>query len=157
MGIETPTVLDYRAFETSQFIKWRSLSCYRWTQKYLKITCAPENIIIFPYFLPSGNHYGTPKPPKDPQQASPFRRTNSMGTLLPGQHPSSEGKRRRNRSNIETTTSPKATPAQYPDEASVPPARNKALDRVHSLSNLGPLPKNWEMALTEDGTPYFIE
>ena len=57
------------------------------------------------------NHYGTPKPPKDPTQPSLFRRTNSTGTLNPGHHPSSEGKRRRNRSNIETVSATAAAVA----------------------------------------------
>ncbi|KAK2177076.1 hypothetical protein NP493_619g01026 [Ridgeia piscesae] len=110
-----------------------------------------------------GNHYGTPKPPKDPLQPSPFRRTNSMGTLLPGQTPSSEGKRRRNRSNIETGTLSKQLPNQsdigsrdvFPKQQQ----RKKSLEHAQSMSNdrLGPLPPNWEMAFTDDGTPYFID
>ena len=41
----------------------------------------------------AGNHYGTPKPSSEGQQKS--------DTVIPGAHPSSEGKRRRNRSNVE--------------------------------------------------------
>ena len=54
------------------------------------------NVIILYFihnFLFSGNHYGTPKPSPD----SPVR----TDTVIPGAHPSSEGKRRRNRSNVE--------------------------------------------------------
>lgn len=50
-----------------------------------------------------GNHYGTPKPSKEPP-VSPPQSTNTNGNvnwLMPGAHPSSEGKRKRNRSNIE--------------------------------------------------------
>ena len=43
----------------------------------------------------SGNHYGTPKPSVD--SSSPVRNDG----VIPGAHPSSEGKRRRNRSNVE--------------------------------------------------------
>jgi hypothetical protein len=104
-----------------------------------------------------GNHYGTPKPPKDPVGPSPFRRTNSTGHLLPGATPSSEGKRRRNRSNIETSSA-KTSPVHQPDEPLPPPMqRKKSLERAQSSSSLGPLPSNWEMSFTEDGTPYFIE
>ena len=118
------------------------------------------------HFIP-GNHYGTPKPPKEPLQTSPFRRTNSMGALAdqrviaPGQHPSSEGKRRRNRSNVDA---PSSSNKNSPNEELVPPplARKKSLERAQSNrsmegENLGPLPPNWEMAYTEDGTAYFIE
>ena len=41
----------------------------------------------------AGNHYGTPKPSADGGHKS--------DTVIPGAHPSSEGKRRRNRSNVE--------------------------------------------------------
>ena len=47
-----------------------------------------------------GNHYGTPKPSKE--STSFFR--SSEGLTFPGAHPSSEGKRRRNRSNVEAMT-----------------------------------------------------
>nr|CAD7197148.1 unnamed protein product [Timema douglasi] len=57
-----------------------------------------------------GNHYGTPKPSKE-QPVSPPQSSGSssnlnivgltLGGLFPGAHPSSEGKRKRNRSNVE--------------------------------------------------------
>jgi len=59
------------------------------------------------------NHYGTPKPPKQPVPSSAavadvepaFRRSGSVGNIaVSGQHPSSDGKRQRNRSNVETTS-----------------------------------------------------
>lgn len=84
-----------------------------------------------------------------------------MGTLLPGQHPSSEGKRRRNRSNIETYSKQPSPGAGSLDEVAMHRestlTRKKSLERAQSAGNLGPLPSNWEMAYTEDGTPYFIE
>ena len=46
-------------------------------------------------FIP-GNHYGTPKPSE--VASGPGR---PVDTVIPGAHPSSEGKRRRNRSNVE--------------------------------------------------------
>jgi len=47
-----------------------------------------------------GNHYGTPKPSKE--STSSWR--SPEGLNFPGAHPSSEGKRRRNRSNVEAMT-----------------------------------------------------
>ena len=44
----------------------------------------------------AGNHYGTPKPPE--VVSVPGR---AVDAVIPGAHPSSEGKRRRNRSNVE--------------------------------------------------------
>ncbi|XP_052260917.1 membrane-associated guanylate kinase, WW and PDZ domain-containing protein 2-like isoform X4 [Dreissena polymorpha] len=102
-----------------------------------------------------GNMYGTPKPPKDPQGQIP-RRTSSVGNMLPGAHPSSEGKRRRNRSNTDmpsSPTSPLSSRREFPD----PPPRGKSLERSSSPDSLGPLPPNWEMAVTEDGQTYFID
>ena len=129
-----------------------------WYKKRLQLStqdvCKDQ---CFPFLFP-GNHYGTPKPPKDPTGPSPFRRTNSAGTLLPGQHPSSDGKRRRNRSNIETSSN-KTSPSHTAEDAPPPFQRKRSLQRAQNNSNssLGPLPSNWEMAYTEDGTPYFIE
>jgi hypothetical protein len=63
-----------------------------------------------PSFFPAGNHYGTPKPSKEPpvsppQSSCPNSNLSSaglvLGALFPGVHPSSEGKRKRNRSNVE--------------------------------------------------------
>jgi len=62
------------------------------------------------------NHYGTPKPPKQPMPLSTsavsseptFRRSGSVGNIVvSGQHPSSDGKRLRNRSNVETSSANK--------------------------------------------------
>lgn len=59
-----------------------------------------------------GNHYGTPKPPEE-CPVSPPRITNNYtnnnnnvnnNNIIPGIHPSSEGKRRRNRSSVEAMT-----------------------------------------------------
>lgn len=51
-----------------------------------------------------GNYYGTPKPPPVPLSPPTVRRSNSASDL-PGMHPSSDGKRKRNRSNIDPPTS----------------------------------------------------
>ncbi|EEC12482.1 atrophin 1 interacting protein 1, aip1, putative, partial [Ixodes scapularis] len=59
-----------------------------------------------------GNHYGTPRP----QEEGPFP------ALLPGAHPSSEGKRRRNRSNVEAMTAKSV--AQDPPHGTLQDARN---------------------------------
>ncbi|KAG0429835.1 hypothetical protein HPB47_023263 [Ixodes persulcatus] len=58
------------------------------------------------------NHYGTPRP----QEEGPFP------ALLPGAHPSSEGKRRRNRSNVEAMTAKSV--AQDPPHGTLQDARN---------------------------------
>merc|ERR1719220_1128466 len=52
-----------------------------------------------------GNHYGTPKPPADGQHKS--------DTVIPGAHPSSEGKRRRNRSNVEAMAAKHNNPTEH--------------------------------------------
>lgn len=58
----------------------------------------------------TGNHYGTPKPSQEPpvsppQSSGSNTNLSSSGLVLeplfPGAHPSSEGKRKRNRSNVE--------------------------------------------------------
>ena len=63
-----------------------------------------------PSLSSAGNHYGTPKPSKEPLVSPPHSSCpNSnlssgglvLGALIPGVHPSSEGKRKRNRSNVE--------------------------------------------------------
>ena len=63
------------------------------------------------------NHYGTPKPPKPPVPSSAadaepaFHRSGSMGNIAAsGQHPSSDGKRQRNRSNVETSSNNQVFP-----------------------------------------------
>ena len=115
-------------------------------------------------FVSAGNHYGTPKPPKDPKDSAkdgPMPRDTmptTTTTSLPGQHPSSEGKRKRNRSTIEATN---RSPITRPDGSPPPPpsdGRNyPSRDGDGDADNLGPLPSNWEMAFTDDGTAYFIE
>jgi len=55
----------------------------------------------------TGNHYGTPKPSREPNGNVPQSgdgETN-VNWFMPGAHPSSEGKRRRNRSNVEAMSS----------------------------------------------------
>jgi len=112
-------------------------------------------------FFP-GNMYGTPKPPKDPQGPIP-RRTSSIGSILPGgmlpgAHPSSEGKRRRNRSNTDVPPKSPSTPSTpgTPKKLPEPPPRGVSLEKLES-GELGPLPQNWEKAYTEEGHMYFIE
>lgn len=104
-----------------------------------------------------GNHYGTPKPQEE------------GGLLLPGAHPSSEGKRRRNRSNVEAMTaksshepSPSSPSPQPPHQAGggglLQANGGTGLPReaASSAFDLEPLPACWEKAYTEDGEPYFI-
>ena len=56
----------------------------------------------------SGNHYGTPKPSPDS--------TSKTDTVIPGAHPSSEGKRKRNRSNVEAMAAKHNNPAEQENE-----------------------------------------
>ena len=81
----------------------------------------PPIPVIDPYFI-LGNHYGTPKPSKESKttgpssissrildegsttSTTPGNSSTSGGINFPGAHPSSEGKRRRNRSNVEAMT-----------------------------------------------------
>lgn len=115
----------------------------------------------------AGNHYGTPKPPSLPPDH--LARTSSGGAVLPGAHPSSEGKRRRNRSNVEAmaaNTSSSEGPPEAPSHPHPSPGThyNPMGDELGmqvpdspTSGELGPLPYNWEKAYTENGEPYYIE
>lgn len=113
---------------------------------------------------------------QQPQQQSPV--------VLAGAHPSSEGKRRRNRSNVEAMAAAQSDSAE-PSERSPAPGGDYRIGQPHPLSGmaasssnlsipsyredgggamgglteaeLGPLPPNWEKAYTERGEVYFIE
>ncbi|XP_047740389.1 uncharacterized protein LOC108664581 isoform X4 [Hyalella azteca] len=92
----------------------------------------------------SGNHYGTPKPPSQPLTSDPRNqsgpKTSSSAGILPGAHPSSEGKRRRNRSNVEamaanmtepmTWNSP--LPNQYSPQSNMPQQQHLPELRDHT-------------------------
>ncbi|GIY15251.1 membrane-associated guanylate kinase, WW and PDZ domain-containing protein 1 [Caerostris extrusa] len=124
-----------------------------------------------------GNHYGTPKPLEEcplPVSRPNSYSNNNCNNVIPGIHPSSEGKRRRNRSSVEAMTaktSGEQTESNYGHsgknniesshitQGSVVDELIKPLKKV-SLSDdddLGPLPENWERAFTEDGEPYYID
>lgn len=132
-----------------------------------------------------GNHYGTPKPSKEPPPG-PAQSPNSVGNLglligglFPGAHPSSEGKRKRNRSNVEAMAAKSMEPelstgggesllgseANLSSNASEPiPAPSSPPSYAHASecpdsprADLGPLPSNWEKAYTERGEVYFID
>ncbi|XP_034239712.1 membrane-associated guanylate kinase, WW and PDZ domain-containing protein 1 isoform X2 [Thrips palmi] len=66
-----------------------------------------------------GNHYGTPKPSKEPSSgpASASSVIPAATGLFPGAHPSSEGKRRRNRSNVEAMAAKSTEPEAESDHA----------------------------------------
>ncbi|ESP04594.1 hypothetical protein LOTGIDRAFT_136033 [Lottia gigantea] len=93
-----------------------------------------------------GNHYGTPRPPKEP--STPLNRHSSSGALN-----MADTKRKRNNSSSEAVQSNDIADELPP----FPMTRKKSLERAHSSSNLGPLPDNWEMAFTDEGQPYFID
>ncbi|XP_037797863.1 uncharacterized protein LOC119592993 isoform X8 [Penaeus monodon] len=127
------------------------------------------------YNAQSGNHYGTPKPPSLPPDH--LSRGPAGAAVLPGAHPSSEGKRRRNRSNVEamaantTSTEPPPDSPKHP----YPPGTHYSPPGMHqgmvaeeggmqlqppdspTSGELGPLPSNWEKAYTENGEPYYID
>ncbi|XP_069977057.1 uncharacterized protein [Penaeus vannamei] len=127
------------------------------------------------YHKKSGNHYGTPKPPSLPPDH--LSRGPAGAAVLPGAHPSSEGKRRRNRSNVEamaantTSTEPPPDSPKHP----YPPGTHYSPPGMHqgmvaeeggmqlqppdspTSGELGPLPSNWEKAYTENGEPYYID
>ncbi|CAL4060667.1 unnamed protein product, partial [Meganyctiphanes norvegica] len=117
-----------------------------------------------------GNHYGTPKPPSSPPEYLGRGASGNSGapgsSVLPGAHPSSEGKRRRNRSNVEAmaantthTGPPPDPPGPYPQPAYGPPNVEGGQHPPDSPNSgeLGPLPPNWEKAYTENGEPYYID
>ena len=91
-----------------------------------------------------GNHYGTPKPPADPGPNANFpaysRSSANSGYSKEAMLPTN------------SLSPPPAGasggrvmggPANYP--------------RMPSSKNLGPLPKNWEIAYTENNEKYYIE
>ena len=92
-----------------------------------------------------GNHYGTPKPPGDPSSSANFpaysRSSVNSGYSKEGMLPSN-------------SLSP-------PPGGPPPGARGGGgaggFPRMPSSKNLGPLPKNWEIAYTENNEKYFIE
>lgn len=59
--------------------------------------------LIIGIFVLIGNYYGMPKPPKA-NSSSLKSDTDRNSDIKPGAHPSSKGKRQRNRSTIEATS-----------------------------------------------------
>ncbi|XP_063219492.1 membrane-associated guanylate kinase, WW and PDZ domain-containing protein 1 isoform X3 [Bacillus rossius redtenbacheri] len=131
-----------------------------------------------------GNHYGTPKPSKEPPVSPPQSCSVSfnpdilgvaLGSIFPGVHPSSEGKRKRNRSNVEAMAAKNMEPEliggnilvgddpvggsrENMPTSAAPPNYYRDGDGMDSFrSDLGPLPQNWEKAFTERGEVYFID
>ena len=99
-----------------------------------------------------GNHYGTPKPPGDPSSSANFpaysRSSVNSGyskeamlpsnSLSPPQGPGAHGG-----GGASGGGGGRKTSGGYP--------------RMPSTKLLGPLPKNWEIAYTENNEKYFIE
>ena len=87
-----------------------------------------------------GNHYGTPKPPGDPSSTANFpaysRSSANSGYSKEGVLPSN---------------------SLSPPPAGASSGRGGGFPRLPSSKNLGPLPKNWEIAYTENNEKYFIE
>uniref|UniRef100_A0A671W5B0 Membrane-associated guanylate kinase, WW and PDZ domain-containing protein 1 n=1 Tax=Sparus aurata TaxID=8175 RepID=A0A671W5B0_SPAAU len=129
------------------------------------------------------NFYGTPKPPAEPSALL----LNVTDQLLPGARPTSEGKRKRNKSvsnmekasieppeeeeeerpivngNGSTDASGDIAPQSNPVEAPTETLKDDGLSpkitatKPEENDELGPLPDNWEMAYTEKGEVYFID
>ncbi|XP_046407318.1 membrane-associated guanylate kinase, WW and PDZ domain-containing protein 2-like isoform X2 [Ischnura elegans] len=132
-----------------------------------------------------GNHYGTPKPSREPPVSPPQSSGSNpnlspaghiFGGLFPGAHPSSEGKRKRNRSNVEAMASKTMDPepieegmmgegiSNSGEQIPGPPGPGCPPNYLHAgecpespRGDLGPLPPNWEKAYTERGEVYFID
>jgi hypothetical protein len=80
------------------------------------------------------------------------------GAILPGMHPSSEGKRRRNRSNVEALGAGDDEPSSSNVNSPTHSGTVTYSPRYQPPDDaLGPLPSNWELAYTEKGEVYFIE
>ncbi|XP_071440196.1 membrane-associated guanylate kinase, WW and PDZ domain-containing protein 1 isoform X2 [Hetaerina americana] len=129
-----------------------------------------------------GNHYGTPKPSREPPVSPPQSSGSNpnlgpaghiFGGLFPGAHPSSEGKRKRNRSNVEAMAAKSMEPEPIEgmigctgvgEQLPGPPGPGCPPNYLHAgecpespRGDLGPLPPNWEKAYTERGEVYFID
>ena len=91
-----------------------------------------------------GNLYGTPKPPGDPSSTANFptyaRSSANSGYSKEGVLPSNS-----------------LSPPPGPVGASGGRGNVGGYPRLPSSKNLGPLPKNWEIAYTENNEKYFIE
>lgn len=86
----------------------------------------------------AGNFYGTPKPALDSGLVIPAGTLGSAPSgleqlLLPGAHPSSEGKRRRNRSNVEAMAAKNDDPDGIESGTHLPPPSGMGPDHNHPL------------------------
>uniref|UniRef100_A0A671VZJ9 Membrane-associated guanylate kinase, WW and PDZ domain-containing protein 1 n=1 Tax=Sparus aurata TaxID=8175 RepID=A0A671VZJ9_SPAAU len=121
------------------------------------------------------NFYGTPKPPAEPSALL----LNVTDQLLPGARPTSEGKRKRNKSVSNMEKASIEPPEEEEEERPIvngngvavtpgeprqrPPQPYDGLSpkitatKPEENDELGPLPDNWEMAYTEKGEVYFID
>ncbi|KAG8142609.1 hypothetical protein E2320_005817, partial [Naja naja] len=107
---------------------------------------------------PHDNYYGTPKPPAEPVPLL----LNVTDQILPGATPSSEGKRKRNKSVSNMEKAGIEPPEEEEEEKAVPEEVKEEMDvtkhpKLEENDELGPLPDNWEMAYTEKGEVYFID
>ena len=57
--------------------------------------------MVLTWPVTTGHLYGTPRPAADPAASRPPAVSTGSDALLAGRHPSSDGKRRRNRSTVE--------------------------------------------------------
>ena len=87
-----------------------------------------------------GNHYGTPKPPIEPQKEPP----KSFNKPHPNSYPSLERKRPRSQSDTR-------------NHKDIGLEKSSKQNQRRKEQDLGPLPPNWEIGYTKSNEKYFIE
>ena len=99
-----------------------------------------------------GNHYGTPKPPGDPSSSANFpaysRSSANSGYSKEAMLPSN---------SLSPPTGGPGGGGRGGGGGGGGGAGAGGYPRMPSSKNLGPLPKNWEIAYTENNEKYFIE
>ncbi|XP_022237212.1 membrane-associated guanylate kinase, WW and PDZ domain-containing protein 1-like isoform X2 [Limulus polyphemus] len=119
------------------------------------------------------NHYDTTNSMRE-SSMSMLQQTSSIGNVdsvvLPDTQPFSEGKEQQHSLNAETTAAKNTDPTEFDllsNHNSARPSTPQSLrncyknlqdmEQSDSLTNLGSLPENWEIAYTEFGEVYFID
>ena len=99
--------------------------------------------------LYQSNHYGTPKPPGDPSSSANFpaysRSSVNSGYSKEAMLPSN------------SLSPPPGAPGSHGSGGRGGGGGAGGFPRMPSSKLLGPLPKNWEIAYTENNEKYFIE
>ena len=99
-----------------------------------------------------GNHYGTPKPPGDPSSSANFpsysRSSANSGYSKEAMLPSN---------SLSPPPGAGGSAGAGGGRGHGGGAGAGGFPRIPASKNLGPLPKNWEIAYTENNEKYFIE